>query len=192
MKTPALVKTKTAKACCLTLPLPSWIHIRRHREQHQNFCHCACVLISARNALSILVPRATRLNFQDHMTKSEVGLWRREFVCQSAKITGPGTETSILPPLNFLLQEAIAKIAANTPFLRSKNSHFQNEAKCKTFLVKMKFICTRLKSIFISIGFALSLALKQRLGATRKWLFVLTHLYPSSFFKDLSKYGWKI
>ena len=102
------------------------------------------------------------------------------------------TETSILPPLNFLLQEAIAKIAANTPFLRSKNAHFQNEAKCKTFLVKMKFICTRLKSIFISIGFALSLALKQRLGATRKWLFVLTHLYPSSFFKDLSKYGWKI
>ena len=28
----------------------------------------------------------------------------------------------------------------NRPLLSSKNSHFQNEAKCKTFAVKMSFI----------------------------------------------------
>ena len=30
----------------------------------------------------------------------------------------------------------------------SKNPHFQNEAKCSTFLVKMSFICMRLKMIW--------------------------------------------
>ena len=46
----------------------------------------------------------------------------------------------------------------NRPFLSSKSSHFKKEAKCKTRLVKMWFICMRINS------FALSLALKQRLG----------------------------
>ena len=32
----------------------------------------------------------------------------------------------------------------------SKNPHFQNEAKCTTFLVKMSFICMRIKIILIS------------------------------------------
>ena len=45
------------------------------------------------------------------------------------------------------------------PFSSSKTSHFQNEAKLKTFLLKMSFF---------SNGFALSLALKQKLGATLK------------------------
>ena len=30
----------------------------------------------------------------------------------------------------------------------SKNPHFQNEAKCTTFLVKMSFICMRMKNRF--------------------------------------------
>ena len=47
----------------------------------------------------------------------------------------------------------------------SKNSHFPNKAKCKTFLVKMSFICMRVKTHFHINGFALSLALKLRLGA---------------------------
>ena len=39
------------------------------------------------------------------------------------------------------------------PFPSSKNSHFQgDEAKCKTFLVKMSLICVRIKIIFISIA----------------------------------------
>ena len=49
------------------------------------------------------------------------------------------------------------------------HSHFQNEAKCKTFLVKMSFICMRINcmKMFTYInGFTLSLVVKQRLEAT--------------------------
>ena len=50
----------------------------------------------------------------------------------------------------------------NRSFPSSKSSYFQNEVKCKTFLVKMSFICRRIKkNQFQIIGFALSLALKQ-------------------------------
>ena len=51
----------------------------------------------------------------------------------------------------------------------SKNPRFQNEAKCTTFVVNMRFICMRIKNHFHINGFALSLALKQRLEATWKW-----------------------
>ena len=47
-------------------------------------------------------------------------------------------------------------------------SHFQTEAKCKIFLVKMSFICMRIKNGFHINSFAPSLALKQRHGATQK------------------------
>ena len=46
-----------------------------------------------------------------------------------------------------------------------KNSHFQNEAGCKTVLVKMSFIRVEVKNHLI----ALSLALKQNIGATLRW-----------------------
>ena len=36
----------------------------------------------------------------------------------------------------------------NEPLASSKNPHFQNEAKCRTFLVKMSFICIRMKNQF--------------------------------------------
>ena len=48
-----------------------------------------------------------------------------------------------------------------------KNSYFQNEAKNETFVVKMSFICMRIKIHFHINGFALSLSLKKRLEATR-------------------------
>ena len=51
----------------------------------------------------------------------------------------------------------------NRPFPSSKNSHFQNEAKCKTFLV------TKISFSGEKNHFALSLALKQRLRTTLKW-----------------------
>ena len=54
----------------------------------------------------------------------------------------------------------------NRPFPSSKNSHFQSEAKCKTSLVKMSFICMGIKHHFQINCFALSLALKKRLQAT--------------------------
>ena len=48
-------------------------------------------------------------------------------------------------------------------------SEFQNGVKCKTFFVKMRFICMRTKNHFHVNDFTLSLTLKQRLGATPKW-----------------------
>ena len=39
----------------------------------------------------------------------------------------------------------------NRPFPSSKNSHFQNEAKYKTFPVKMSFACMRIKIGFLSM-----------------------------------------
>ena len=55
------------------------------------------------------------------------------------------------------------------PFPSSRNSHSDNETKCKIFLVKMGYICVRIKNHFRTNGFALSLALKQTLQATWKW-----------------------
>ena len=60
-------------------------------------------------------------------------------------------------------------IHCNRPFPSSKKSHFQNEAKCETFVVKMSFICMIIKNHFHINGFALSLTLKVRLFGTRKW-----------------------
>ena len=51
----------------------------------------------------------------------------------------------------------------------SKNPHFQNEAKCRTFLVTMGFICMRMKYRFHIKSWALNLVLIQRPGGTRKW-----------------------
>ena len=46
-------------------------------------------------------------------------------------------------------------------------SDFQNEAKCKTFLVKMCFISTGIENYFHVNLAALSLVLKQRLGTSQ-------------------------
>ena len=56
----------------------------------------------------------------------------------------------------------------NRPFPSSRSSHFQNKANCKTFLVKMSFICKRTKNHFHINGFALCIVLKQGLWATWK------------------------
>ena len=55
------------------------------------------------------------------------------------------------------------------PFPSSKKFHFQNEAKCKTFVVEMSFICIIIKTHFHNKDFALSLVLKVKLFGTRKW-----------------------
>jgi len=57
----------------------------------------------------------------------------------------------------------------NRPFPSSKKSHFQNEAKCETFVVKMSFICITIKNHLHIKGFALIVNLKVRFFGTRKW-----------------------
>ena len=47
------------------------------------------------------------------------------------------------------------------------NLTFQNKAKCKTFVGKMSLICKKMQNPFYFNCCALSLALKQRLSATR-------------------------
>ena len=60
----------------------------------------------------------------------------------------------------------------NRPLPSSKNPHFQNEARCTTFLVKMSFIWIRMKNDFHIKGWAPTPVLKQRPGGTRKCLFI--------------------
>ena len=55
------------------------------------------------------------------------------------------------------------------PLPGSKNPHFQNEVKCTTFLVKISFICMRMKNLLHIKGWALNLVLIQRRGETRNW-----------------------
>ena len=55
------------------------------------------------------------------------------------------------------------------PFPSSKEFHFQNEAKCETFVVEMSFNYDANKTHFHNKGFALSLVLKVKLFGTRKW-----------------------
>ena len=55
------------------------------------------------------------------------------------------------------------------PLPSSKNPHFQNQARCTTFLAKIDLICTRMKNDFHIKGWAATLVLNQRPGGTRKW-----------------------
>ena len=57
-------------------------------------------------------------------------------------------------------------------FPSSKISHFWNATKYKTFLVKMSFVGMKKKSF----SYQLSLTLKDRLGANRKWPFATNSL----------------
>ena len=66
----------------------------------------------------------------------------------------------------------------NRPLPSSKNPHFQNEAKYTTFLVKMSFICMRMKNHFHMKGWALNLVFMQSPRGTRKGPIVL-HRYSN-------------
>ena len=57
----------------------------------------------------------------------------------------------------------------NRPLPSSKKFHFQNEAKCETFVVEMSFNYDANKTHFHNKGFALSLVLKVKLFGPRKW-----------------------
>ena len=67
----------------------------------------------------------------------------------------PGTGIYFVP--RFVVQ-----LIFNRSFLSSKNSHFENECENEFYLHDNK-------THFRNNGFARSLALKQRLGAARKW-----------------------
>ena len=75
-----------------------------------------------------------------------------------------------------VLYKMLSAIQAFVNFVLFSVDHFwvlQNRASCKTFLVKMSFMCMGIKnySHLNGCAFTSSLALKQRLGVTRKWPF---------------------
>ena len=64
------------------------------------------------------------------------------------------------------------------PLPSSKNPHFQNEAKCAAFLVKMNFICMKMKNQFHIKGWALNLVFIQRPGELGNGIFSLSVNLP--------------
>ena len=56
------------------------------------------------------------------------------------------------------------QFSGNRPLPSSKNPHFQDEARCTTFPVKMSFICMRMKNDLHIKGWASTLVLKQTHG----------------------------
>ena len=71
--------------------------------------------------------------------------------------------------VNDFLDSLRKLLSTNRPFPSSKKFHFQNEAKCETFVVEMSFNYDANKTHFHNKGFALSLVLKVKLFGTRKW-----------------------
>ena len=61
------------------------------------------------------------------------------------------------------------KINHNRPFPNCLVPLFQSEASCKTFHMKMSFICTWMKTLFDMKDYAPRLTLRKRHKATRKW-----------------------
>ena len=78
----------------------------------------------------------------------------------------------------------------NRLFPSSKNSHFQNEARCTTFLVKVSFICMRMKNDFHIKGWAPTLVLKQRPGGTQKWPIKLVAVLCKSWWRLHLSFRW--
>ena len=76
----------------------------------------------------------------------------------------------------------------NRPLPSSKNPHFQNKARCTTFLVKMSFICMRIKNDFLIKGWAPTLVLKQRPGGTRKC--PLEYIYKYIIDNKIKSHTW--
>ena len=68
--------------------------------------------------------------------------------------------------------------ASNRPFPSSKSSHFQNKTSAKPYM----YFSLRIKNPFHINSLALSLALKQRLGATQKWPICISPVTAYSIF----------
>ena len=72
--------------------------------------------------------------------------------------------------LYHMLQRRLRRVSiGKRPLPSSKNPHFENKARCTTFLVKMSFLCMRMKNDFHIKGWAPTLVVKQRPVGTRKW-----------------------
>ena len=83
--------------------------------------------------------------------------------------TNPTSSSSLKMTKQKVLCKHQSVLSNSRPLPSSKTPHFQNEARCTTFLVKMSFICIRMKNDFHIKGRAPTLVLKQRPRGTWKW-----------------------
>ena len=84
-----------------------------------------------------------------------------------------GVQSCFIPSFKQITNDGLSFCFSNRPLPSSKNPHFQNEARCTTFLVKMSFICMRTKNHFHIKDWGLNLVLIQRPGGTRQWPIVI-------------------
>ena len=63
----------------------------------------------------------------------------------------------------------LIKFRLNRPFPSCFEPHYESEAKCKVFVMKISFHSYANKTNFHMKSFALSLAFMVRFTATRKW-----------------------
>ena len=119
--------------------------IGQHIDQHYRpICQLTLRPILSRLLLDTSVNMSTQSRSTDMATKSQPTYW-------------------------LSISQLCIEGCTNRPFPSSRKSHFQTEAKCETFVVKMSFICIIIKNHFHINGFALSLALKVRFFGTQKW-----------------------
>ena len=93
---------------------------------------------------------------------------KRIFQIVSMRVKAYYEEKASLP-VDVRRSKTPSLLTNNRPLPGSKNPHFQNQAKCTTFLVKMSFICMRMKNLLHIKGWALNLVLIQRRGETWNW-----------------------
>ena len=72
---------------------------------------------------------------------------RGDFTLRSFRYPFPPEDSTIGQHKSVNVNE-VGEGRQNRPLPSSKNPHFQNEARCTTFLVKMSFICMRMKNDF--------------------------------------------
>ena len=72
-----------------------------------------------------------------------------------------------------MLFTSVVNGQSNRPFPSSLEPHYESEAKCKAFVMKMSFHSYANKTNFHMKSVALSLAFIARLTATRKWAITL-------------------
>ena len=76
----------------------------------------------------------------------------------------------------------ILYISFNRPFPACCEPHFESEAKCKAFIIKISYHSYANKANFYNTNFVLSLAFIMRFTAARKWPICLDFFVSFTFF----------
>ena len=143
------------------------IYLRRSHDLNafNRLANLAVTALSSIEGPAGYSPSPPHLHYDTKRPQRRREQWRQRNVQKSV------THVQIVTFLKFLLPSpsSLLKLPNNKPLPSSKNPHFQNEAKFTAFLVKMSFICMRMKNHFHIKGCALNLVLIPRPEVTRTW-----------------------